>query len=71
MLIAIPNFISTGVPANEQRIIYDGKQVNSSELTLSELNIKEGSLLHMSLRLPISNNMYEMFRPYFKKELVM
>ena len=70
MLITIFIVIFTDVPANEQRLIYGGKQVCCGK-SLSELYIKEGSLLHMGLRLPISDKMHRMFRPYFIKRLVM
>ena len=69
MLISLPNAISTGVPADQQRLICGGIPVNTG--SLAELNIKEESLLHMGLRLPITDMMYNMFRPYFKRRLVM
>lgn len=43
-------YTKEGVPAGEQRIIYNGKQLEDS-LTLDEYNVQNNATLHLVMRL--------------------
>ena len=42
---------TTGMPTCQIRLIYSGKDVTATDMTLAELGITDGSLLHMALKL--------------------
>jgi hypothetical protein len=42
---------TTGIPVCQIRLIYSGRDISASELTVAELGITDGSLLHMVLKL--------------------
>ena len=42
---------TTGIPTSQIRLIYSGRDISASELTVAELGITDGSLLHMALKM--------------------
>ncbi|CAM9182222.1 unnamed protein product [Discosporangium mesarthrocarpum] len=40
-----------GIPPEQQRIIFGGKQLSGAEKTLSDFQLEEGNTLHLVLRL--------------------
>ena len=42
---------TAGIPACQIRLIYSGRDITATELTVAELGITDGSLLHMVLKL--------------------
>ena len=42
---------TTGIPTCQIRLIYSGRQITTTDLTVAELGITDGSLLHMVLKL--------------------
>ena len=41
----------TGIPVCQIRLIYSGRDISATDLTVAELGITDGSLLHMALKL--------------------
>jgi hypothetical protein len=42
---------TTGIPTCQIRLIYSGRDITATDLTVAELGITDGSLLHMVLKL--------------------
>ena len=43
--------ITQGIPAEQQRIIFGGKQLSGADKQLSDFELEEGNTLHLVLRL--------------------
>ena len=41
----------TGIPVCQIRVIYSGRDISATDMTVAELGITDGSLLHMALKL--------------------
>ena len=51
LYVGLPGSQQQGIPADQQRIIFGGKQLSGADKQLSDFELEEGNTLHLVLRL--------------------